>query len=78
MSSIKERIMGAITMMDDTEAEAVWNFVIENLSPRSWDNIEEVTPDELDLKMLKDIETDPDCQEFIPQEELIQELGISL
>lgn len=78
MSPIKERIMGAITMMDDTEAEAVWNFVIENLSPRSWENIEEIVPDEWDLKMLKDIETDPDCHEFIPQEELLKELGISL
>lgn len=78
MSSIKERILGAITMMDDSEAEAVWNFVIENLSPRSWDNIEEVAPDEWDLKMLKDIETNPDCHEFISQEELMGELGISL
>lgn len=33
-------------MMNNSEAEAVWNFVIENLSPRSWENIEEVAPDE--------------------------------
>lgn len=78
MSSIKERILGAITMMDDSEAEAVWNFVIENLSPRSWENIEEVVPDEWDLNMLKDIETNPDCHEFISQEDLMGELGISL
>lgn len=52
--------------------------VIENLSPRSWENIENIVPDEWDLKMLKDIETDPDCHEFIPQEELLKELGISL
>ena len=78
MSSIKERILGAITMMDDSEAEAVWNFVIENLSPRSWDNIEEVTPDEWDLKMLKDIETNPDCHEFISQETLLEKLNLTL
>lgn len=76
MSSIKERIMGAITMMDDAEAEAVWNFVIENLSPRSWDNIKEVSPDEWDLKMLKDIESDSDCHEFISQKELLKDLGV--
>lgn len=76
MSSIKERIMGAITMMDDAEAEAVWNFVIENLSPRSWDNIKEVSPDEWDSKMLKDIESNSDCHEFISQEELLKELGM--
>lgn len=51
---------------------------IENLSPRSRENIEEIVPDEWDLKMLKDIETDPDCHEFIPREELLKELGISL
>ncbi len=45
---------------------------------RAWANIEEIDPDEWDLKMLKDIETDPDCHEFIPQEELLKELGISL
>ncbi len=33
-------------MMNNSEAEAVWNFVIENLSPRSWENIEEAAPDE--------------------------------
>lgn len=63
-------------MMDDAEAEAVWNFVIENLSPRSWDNIKEVSPDEWDSKMLKDIESNSDCHEFISQEELLKELGM--
>lgn len=53
-------------------------IVIENLSPRSWENIEEIVPDEWNLKMLKDIETDPHCHEFIPQEELLKEFGISL
>ena len=78
MSAIKERILGAITMMDDSEAEAVWNFVIENLSPRSWESIEEEEPDEWDLKMLEDIKTNPDCHEFISQEELMKELNMSL
>ena len=74
MNAIKERILGAVTMMDDSDAEKLWNFVIKNLSPRSWDDIEEVSPDEWDLKMLNDIENNPDCHEFISEEELLKEL----
>lgn len=32
MNAIKERILGAVTMMNDSDAEKVWNFVITNLS----------------------------------------------
>ncbi len=78
MSAIKERILGAVTVMDDSEAEKIWNFVIENLSPRSWDDIESVSPDEWDLKMLDDIEKNPDCHEFVSQEDMLKELGLSL
>ena len=38
--------------------------------------IEEITPDEWDLKMLDDINSNPDCREFISQEELLKELGL--
>lgn len=78
MNAIKERILGAVTMMDDSDAEKLWNFVIKNLSPRSWDDIEEVSPDEWDLKMLNDIENNPDCHEFISEEELLKELDLTL
>ena len=39
-------------------------------------NIEEVEPDEVDLMMLKEIENNPDCHEFISQEELMKELNL--
>lgn len=78
MNAIKERIFGAITVMNDSDAEKVWNFVIENLSPKSWEDIEEVTPDEWDLKMLDDIDKYPDCHEFISQDELLKELDLTL
>lgn len=78
MNAIKERILGALTVMDDSDAEKVWNFVIKNLSPRSWHDIEEVSPDEWDLKMLNDIENNPDCHEFLSQEELLKELDINI
>lgn len=51
---------------------------VENLSSKSWEDIEEVTPDEWDLKMLDDIDKDPDCHEFISQDELLKELDFTL
>lgn len=55
----QRRIIDAMTMMNDSDAEKVWNFVITNLSPKSWDDIEEVSPDEWDLKMLDEIDKNP-------------------
>lgn len=78
MSAIKERILGAVTIMNDSDAEKVWDFVINNFSPRSWDDIEEVVPDEWDLKMINDIDKDPDCHEFVSQEDLLKELDLTL
>ncbi len=49
----------------------------ENFSRRSWSDIEEVTPDEWDLKMLKDIDKNPDCHEFVSQDELLKELNLT-
>ena len=62
MNAIKERIFGAVTVMNDSDAEKVWNFVI----------------DEWDLKMLEDIDKNPDCHEFVSQDELLKELNLTL
>ena len=35
----------------------------------SWNAIKE-EPDEIDLPMLKEIETDPDCQEFTREDDI--------
>ncbi len=77
MNAIKERILGAVAVMDDADAEKVWDFVIHNLTSRSWDDIEEVSPDEWDLKMLDDIKSNPDCHKFISQEDLLKELNLT-
>lgn len=39
-------------------------------------NIEEIEPDEFDLAMLREIENDPDCHEFISAEEAMEELEL--
>lgn len=77
MNAIKERIFGAITVMNDSDAEKVWNFVIENLSPKSWEDIEEVTPDEWDLEMIERAKMVNDGH-GVPIETLASELGVKL
>jgi len=63
MSNIKERLLGAITVMDDASAMRLWDFVLE-LSGNGWDAVEEVEPDDIDLQMIQEAKNDPDCQVF--------------
>jgi hypothetical protein len=41
-----------------------------------WDDIEEIEPDEADLKMLEEIENNSDCKEFVSEKELYKALGL--
>ena len=68
MSNVKERLLGAITVMNEEEAMRLWEFVLE-LSGNGWDAIEEVEPDEIicdeiDLQLIREAQSDPDCQVF--------------
>lgn len=76
MSAIKERIMGAVAVMNDNEAEIVWDLIIHNFPLCSWDNIETVAPDEWDRVMLREIHDDPDCKKFVSSEAALKELGL--
>ena len=40
-----------------------------------WDKIEETDPDEIDLRMIHEIENDPDCQILATPEEARRVLG---
>lgn len=62
MSAVKEKIIGAVTVMSDSDAENFWNLIVKKYSA-SWDDIEEETPDDTDIQMLEAIEKDPDCHE---------------
>jgi len=70
MNAIKERLIGAITVMSDSDALELWGTVQDNYSNRTWNDIPMVEPDELDLQMLEDIENDPDCQTLASPEEV--------
>lgn len=76
MSAVKERIFGAVTVMSDIEAEKIWDMITKQFS-FDWDNIETVTPDEWDKKMLAEIQDDPDCKSFVPSEDAMKELGLA-
>lgn len=76
MSAIKERILGAVTMMDTSTAERLWGIISNEFadSDASWDALPEVEPDAFDLSMLKAIEEDSDCREFVSSEDAKKEL----
>lgn len=63
ISNIKERLLGAITVMDEANAARLWEYLL-GLSGNRWDSVEEEDPDEVDLNMIQEAESDPDCQIF--------------
>lgn len=69
MSNIKERLLGAITVMDEEAALRLWEYV-QGQYRTNWQDISEEEPDDTDLAMLRDIANDPDCAEFATDEEV--------
>lgn len=63
MKNVKERIIGAVTVMNEEEANRLWDIILRE-HQQTWENIEEVEPDEFDLKMIDDIKNDPECKIF--------------
>lgn len=76
MNAIKERIMGAVTVMNDEQAEKIWNIIKLSMSDNAWENIEEIEPDELDIRMQREIDSDPDCKEFVSSDDALKELDL--
>ena len=78
MNAIKERIFGAVTVMDNSSALKLWEFITNEFSHAAdWNSIPEAEPDEFDLQMLKEIEQDNDCREFVPSDEAEKMLGLA-
>lgn len=78
MSNIKERLLGAITVMTEEDAYDLWMYVENQHKEKSWEDIEEVEPDGFDLKMLDEMDTDPDCKEFVSEEDALKLLGLEI
>ena len=71
MEALKERILGAVTVMNDRDTAKLWGIIEDEFgnSNTDWASIPEETPDDIDLQMLKEIEENPDCREFISASE---------
>lgn len=76
MSDVKERIIGAITVMSEENARKIWALIEKNFENGLWAKIDEVTPDEWDLKMLDEISNNSDCKSFMTADEVYKELEI--
>ena len=76
--SAKEKILTLLEVMPEHDAEVVFRYIVSRyqLSPKTWDDVEEVEPDEIDLEMLDEIENNPDCKKFISSNELEKELNL--
>ena len=56
MTAVKERIIGAVSIMSDKDADIFWHIIQKHFTaPDLFANIEDVVPDEVDLLMLKEI-----------------------
>lgn len=69
MTTVKEKIIGAVTIMTESDAEHFWKLIVEKYSS-SWDTIEEEEPDKIDLQMLKEMKSDPDCHVFTNEKDI--------
>ena len=78
MSAMVAEVMRTIEKMDDRSAKAVFDWLgirFQGTSKTtSWDDVEEVEPDEFDLEMLKEIESDPDCKKYVSEDEMFARL----
>ena len=74
MSNIKERIMGAVTIMSDQEAEKVWNMIQDVYKLY---NAEEVSPEPDEISAFHAYQSgDPEYKPSYSQDDLIKELGL--
>lgn len=74
MSNVKERILGAVTVMSDKDAEKIWALIQGTFALA---NAEEVAPDIDELAALKSYQGgDDEYQPSITQNELLKELGL--
>lgn len=70
MTATKSEIVKLVELMSDDAASTVLSWLTHTFTSQhsltaSWDTIEEVEPDEIDIAMLQAIENNPDCKAFV-------------
>lgn len=74
MSNVKERILGAVTIMNEKDAEKVWELIQATFA---LSNAEEVSPNPDELSAIQAYKSgDPDYQPSITHEQLLKELEL--
>jgi len=77
MNFIKERLIGAITVMSVEEAEKLWNMILSDYSDIEWESIGDVEPTEEETSIFKAYKSgDEEYQTTISHNELKKELNI--
>ena len=71
MSAVKERILGAVTVMNEEDATKIWNIIKLHFSFS-----DEMPSEEEKAIILAYKNNDADYQPFISHEELKRELGL--
>ncbi len=74
MSIVKERIIGAITIMSNEEAEKIWELICATFA---LSHADEEIPDDDELEAIKSYkEGNPDYQPTITHAELLSKLNL--
>lgn len=74
MTAIKERIIGAVTVMTDKDAEKIWNIIQATFA---LENAETVEPTEDELSALKAYqEGDSEFTATLSSDDIMRELGL--
>lgn len=76
MSNIKERIIGAVTVMNEEDAARIWKLITDTFQEKQWESIPVEEPDEIDINMIEEMKNDADCKEFVSSEQAMKMLGL--
>lgn len=76
MSNTKERVLKIVSVMNDDDVNAVMKFILDEFPNYSLSVCESVVPDKTELRMLKEIDNNPDCSTFISAEEVNKTLDL--
>lgn len=79
MSDIKERIIGALSIMSDDDAATVWSFIQDGyiVKTKSWEDIEDDEPTEDETEIISKYQAkDSDYIPSITHENLRKELNL--
>lgn len=80
MSIVKSKLLMMVELMQEDDAQSLLEYLTSHYSLTkkvSWNDIEEVEPDDWDLAMIKEIEENPEeYQPYMTHEQLIAKLGL--